>query len=97
MIVACDRFAYPLVKENSVSHFLQIPAFKLRNRIFRDTPPNIGTRFECRVSAAGYLPRKRENNQLRGIGGLVIRLYLGFYIPLRKEFGSSKFEPYSSR
>ena len=23
-----------------------------------------------------------ENNQLRGIGGLVIRLYLGFYIPL---------------
>jgi len=21
MIVACDRFAYPLVKENSISHF----------------------------------------------------------------------------
>ena len=38
-----------------------------------------------------------ENNQLRGIGGLVIRLYLGFYIPLRKELGSSKLEPYSSR
>ncbi len=38
-----------------------------------------------------------ENNQLRGISGLVSRLYLGFYIPLRKEFGSSKFEPYSSR
>ena len=38
-----------------------------------------------------------ENKQLRGIGGLVIRLYLGFYIPLRKELGSSKLEPYSSR
>ena len=49
------------------------------------TPSNIGTCSESRVSAAGYLPRPAENNQLWGIGGLVNRLYLGFYIPLRKE------------
>ena len=45
------------------------------------TPSNIGTCSESRVSAAGYLPRPAENNQLWGIGGLVNRLYLGFYIP----------------
>ena len=45
------------------------------------TPSNIGTCSESRVSAAGYLPRPAENNQLRGISGLVSRLYLGFYIP----------------
>ena len=87
----------------SVSKGEQYIAFSGRNPLsnlgtaYSGTPPVIGTCFGCRVSAAGYLPRKRENNQLRGIGGLVIRLYLGFYIPLRKEFGSSKFEPYSSR
>ena len=64
---------------------------------YSGTSSDIGICFGCRVSAAGYLPRKSENNQLRGIGGLVIRLYLGFYIPLRKELGSSKLEPYSSR
>jgi hypothetical protein len=45
------------------------------------TPSNIGTCSEGQVSAAGYLPRPAENNQLWGIGGLVNRLYLGFYIP----------------
>ena len=57
--VACDRFAYPLVKENSISHSQQIPAFRLWNRIFR-TPSDIGTCSECRISAAGYLPRRRK-------------------------------------
>lgn len=50
---------------------------------YSGTPPVIGTCFGCRVSAAGYLPRERGNNQLRGISGLVSRLYLGFYIPMR--------------
>ena len=49
---------------------------------YSGTPPVIGTCFGCRVSAAGYLPQRAENNQLRGISGLVSRLYFGFLYSL---------------
>ena len=73
----------------SVSKGEQYLAFSSRNSLsnlgtaYSGTSSDIGTCFGCRVSAAGYLPRKSENNQLRGISGLVSRLYLGFYIPMR--------------
>ena len=73
----------------SVSKGEQYIAFSSRNPLsnlgtaYSGTSSDIGTCFGCRVSAAGYLPRKSENNQLRGISGLVSRLYLGFYIPMR--------------
>ena len=98
-------YAYPLVKVALSRDIDRRTVYRISNRYplsnlgtaYSGTPPVIGTCFGCRVSAAGYLPQRAENNQLRGISGLVSRLYLGFYIPFRKEFGSSKFEPYSSR
>ena len=97
-------YAYPLVKVALSRDIDRRTVYRISDRYplsnlgtaYSGTPPVIGTCFGCRVSAAGYLPQRAENNQLRGISGLVSRLYLGFYIPLRKEFGSSKFEPYGN-
>ena len=50
----------------SVSKGEQYIAFSSRNPLsnlgtaYSGTPPNIGTRFQCRVSAAGYLPQRRK-------------------------------------
>ena len=98
-------YAYPLVKvalsrdidrRTVYRIFRQKPAFKPRNRIFRDASRHWDLLWMSGI-CSWLFAAKSENNQLRGISGLVSRLYLGFYIPLRKEFGSSKFEPYSSR
>ena len=89
MIVACDRFA-TLVSKVALSRDIDrrivyriVFRYPLSDSgtAYSGTPSDIGTCFECRVSAAGYLPQRAENNQLRGISGLVSRLYLGFYIP----------------
>lgn len=80
--VACDRFAM-LIRKVALSRDIdRRTVYRISNRYplsdsgtaYPGTPSDIGTCFGCRVSAAGYLPRKRENNQLRGIGRLVIRL-----------------------
>ena len=82
-------YAYPLVKVALSRDIDRRIVYRIVFRYllsdsgtaYSGMPSDIGTCFGCRVSAAGYLPRKSENNQLRGISGLVSRLYLGFYIP----------------
>ena len=83
-------YAHPLVgslvpryrQENSISHCLQIPAFRLWNRIFRDASRHWDLLWMSGI-CSWLFAAKAENNQLRGISGLVSRLYLGFYIPMR--------------
>lgn len=69
-------------QENSISHCLQIPAFRLWNRIFRDASRHWDPLWMSGI-CSWLFAAKSENNQLRGISGLVSRLYLGFYIPMR--------------
>ena len=59
-------YAYPLVKVALSRDRRTVYRISSRNPLsdsgtaYSGTPPNIGTRFECRVSAAGYLPRRRK-------------------------------------
>ena len=62
--------------------FQQKPAFKPRNRIFRDAFRHWNLLWMSGI-CSWLFAAKAENNQLRGISGLVSRLYLGFYIPMR--------------